>query len=234
LVLLTALAAPTARAEDETAKPSSPFRPRHGVLLSAERLFGFTYLSRSEDQPNAGNGTGTPTIDTSGTTFGPLGPAATTALYSSPRLAFDAQVWRGFTAGAAISYFRISVKRTIDGAGVFTNSSTSTLSAVVLAPRVGYLAPLTASVALWPRVGFTYFRAWTSSNGSQTLGLYALTLEVPLAFRLTEHVLLLAGPTLDLGLAGTTSSSGGNQPRIPGHDVTETDVGVSCAFAATF
>jgi hypothetical protein len=237
IVLAAMIVAGAVRAED--AAPT--FGAKRQVVISAERLFGFAYATRSEDE----SGEVAATFNHAGTAFGPLGGAvAATELYTVPRLAVDV-VWRRFTLGSAVTFFRASLEENARPALAFYQPP-STMDVLVLAPRAGYLVALGRFVNIWPRVGFTYVLAHSSTTfdaaGSaqavpqgpttSTIGLYALTLEAPVAIRVVEHVLIMAGPSLDLGLDGRETVNG--QPRSQSATIHETDLGVTCGLAGYF
>lgn len=232
LLLVSLLAAPVARAEADAPSPAMP----HPRVVSAERLFGFAYASRSID----GTRSMTP-LEETGTTFGPLDAGATTALFAVPRLAFDVFVYKRLSVGTALSYARTSSRQT---ATAFPEVSLqpTTNDTLVVAPRIGFLAPLRSSISLWVRAGFTYVLAhrtraameFGTNELRETLALHALTLEAPLAIRVVDHFLLTAGPTLDLGLDGATSRQAEAEPFLPNRRVKEIDLGLMCGFGGDF
>jgi hypothetical protein len=238
IVLAGMIVVGAAKAED--AAPT--FGAKRQVVVSAERVFGFAYATRSEDE--SGDGVAA-TFNHTGTAFGPLGGAvAATELYTVPRLAVDA-FWRRFTLGSAVTFFRASLEENARPALTFYEPP-AMMDVLVLAPRAGYLVALGHFVNIWPRVGFTYVLAHSSTTydvaGSaqavpqgpttSTIVLYALTLEAPVAIRLVEHVLIVAGPSLDVGLDGRETVNG--QPRSQSATIRETDLGVTCGLAGYF
>jgi hypothetical protein len=231
VLLVSFLAAAGARAE---ADPSTPAVPRRRVL-SAERLFGFAYATRSID--------GTPAlspIEETGTAAGPLGAGAPTARFAVPRLALDVFVAGRFSVGGGLTYFRATSHQTLTAFSAALSPTTS--DTLVLAPRVGYLIPLARSVSVWPRVGFTYLLAHRTGPAMdfgtvavhETFGFYALTIEAPITIRIVDHFLLMAGPTLDLGLKGATSRQSDAGPAIPNRGTRESDLGLMCGLGGDF
>jgi hypothetical protein len=157
------------------------------VAVSAERLFGFVHTELSE------NGT-----SVSANTINLL--SAPTALvgtgYSWPRIGFDVFVAPSVSMGIAASYFNIS-----QGTG------SGSISGFQLAPRFGYAANVAPKLSIWPRGGITYEHV-TNDNGAGTTAtqsFFALTLEAPFAILVVPRAAFLIGPTLDIGLSGTTS-----------------------------
>jgi hypothetical protein len=193
LVLAVVVSAAEVRAQDlETpgAKSSAPaaaaaptgpsgFGDGGQFVLSAENMFGFNYNHSS-------NVTGaTPNYTTFTLFSNALGVGATT--YQWPRLAFDAFVTKGISAGGAISF-----SRTTASAG---NASAS-INAFEVAPRLGYSMFVAPSLAIWPRVGVTY--VYKDSNNNWL----ALTVDALLAIVAGPHLAVTVGPTLDVGLSG--------------------------------
>ncbi len=229
------LAGPGARAQDE-----APAGPRRRVVVSAERFFGFGYTRRTE--------IGAPgesfSIQHTGTVLGPLGgSAATTAVFMTPRLAFDASVVRGLTLGTAIGYARASHEQEIMADAFRLTPAETTTTTFVVAPRAGYLVAVGETVAVWPRVGFTY--VWGqepfyvssdpfTSRAQRTLGFYALSADVMAAVRLGAHLQAVAGATFDRSFAGSISTSIVDAPAVPTRKLEETDVGAVCGLAAAF
>ena len=107
----------------------------------------------------------------------------------------------------------------------------------MLAPRVGYAGRLAPTVWIWPRAGITYVNFSTSPSGgtSQSASLFAATVELPVVVALAPHALLLIGPTLDLGLSGSTKLDG---TAIGGtntsRDIKETDIGLQASLVLYF
>ena len=155
------------------AAPSGPagFGDSGQLVLSAENMFGFNY-----NHPSTGS---------SATTFAlfanPFGVGVTT--YQWPRLAFDAFVTKGISAGGAISFARTT----------FGNSSSN---AFQVAPRLGYAMLVAPSLGVWPRIGVTYIYSDSNTN------FLALTVDALAAFVVGPHLAITFGPTLDVGLSG--------------------------------
>lgn len=162
------------------AAPSGPsgFGDGGQLVLSAENLFGFTYNHSS-------NTNAKPTYTTYSLFTNPFGVEATT--YQWPRLAFDAFVTKGISAGGAISF-----SRTTASAG---NNSAS-LNAFQVAPRIGYAMMVAPALAVWARGGVTYI--YNDSNNN----FLALTIDALGAIIASPHLAITVGPTLDVALTG--------------------------------
>lgn len=213
------------------------------LAISLERVVGFTYGSMVADaRENA------PRLEETGTGWGPLGATPNAPRFAVPRLALDGFVGRRFSVGGAFGYARRSSEAKFalangNGSTTFTTPAKTTESTLVLAARVGYLAPLSRAVSIWPRVGFTYLRTFRdappadffpSSSTSERFGFYALTLEAPIVVRIVDHIVATAGPTLDLSLKGATETRIEQGPPLPNRPAREIDVGVSLGLAGYF
>jgi hypothetical protein len=176
------LETPGAKASAPAAAPASSGPSGLGdssqLVLSAENMFGFNY-----NHPSSG---------ASATTFAlfanPFGVGVTT--YQWPRLAFDAFVTKGISAGGAISFARTTVSN--NGASASTN-------AFEVAPRVGYAQMVGPWLGVWPRIGVTYVYSASNSN------FLALTVDALAAIIAGPHLAITLGPTLDVGLSGKPS-----------------------------
>lgn len=81
----------------------------------------------------------------------------------------------------------------------------------VIAPRVGYVIPVSDGVDFWVRGGITYFSATVSpdqGDDSTETGL-GLGLEGHLVISPIEGFGFTVGPTVDLGLTGSADPGGG-------------------------
>jgi len=156
------------------AAPSGPsgFGDSGQLVLSAENMFGFNY-----DHPSNGGA--------SSTTFtlfaNPFGVGTTT--YQWPRLAFDAFLTKGISAGGAISFSRTTV-------------ASNGTNAFQVAPRVGYAMMVAPALGVWGRAGVTYIYSDSNNN------FLALTIDALAAIVASPHLAITLGPTLDLGLSG--------------------------------
>ena len=198
------------------------FGEKGQLAISAERLFGFVHNSSTSTFMNVDSTTKTDSFSflTSATTLGGGG-----LVYSEPRVAGDYFVIDNLSVGGAIGYSHTSV--TIpQSANVDVNASGG---AWLFAPRAGYSFLFSDMIGVWPRAGFTY-RSF--STGNDTGGhVFALTLEAPFTFMLIPHVVFTAGPTLDLGLGGSTDISNGNVTTSI--DFNSTEIGIQTGLVAT-
>jgi len=231
--LMVLFAGTRARAQQED---PAPFGQARQVVISAERLFGFVHAEATASQ-NGGPDTTTNinAVSLLGNTLGFFTP------FAAPRVGFDVFAADRFSIGASVSYFHASESLSAP-AGV--TASAPTLSGFVLAPRVGFALALGRTVSFWPRLGFTLVRLQTeltdtgigaNPSTTETTTLYALTVEAPFVIVVSPHLFLSAAPTLDLGIGGSTSTSGGGAiAAAPSTSSKETDFGVLCGLGGFF
>jgi hypothetical protein len=149
-------------------------------VLSAERLFGYTYSHR----------TGYANMNSFTLLAQPLGTGV--YAYGEPRIGFDGFVTKSISLGGSLSFFRTSA-----------SNDTSTTGFQV-APRIGYGMMVGPWLGVWPRLGVTY--VYASGNGA-TAKYLALTVEGLLAIVVAPHLVITFGPTLDLGLTGSAGNT---------------------------
>jgi hypothetical protein len=148
-------------------------------ILSAERLFGYTYSRR----------TGNPSSNSFTLLSQPFGTGY--YAYGSPRIGFDGFVAKSISLGGSLSFFR-------------TSEGDSSTTGFEVAPRIGYGMMVGPWLGVWPRIGVTY--VYASTNGP-SLKYLALTLEGLLAIVVAPHLVITFGPTLDLGLTGSVGTT---------------------------
>ena len=153
---------------------------RGNLVFSAERLFGVYFDHASIELP------GDRTEKSDQTVIG-LGwsPSATSMMTMTPRVGIDYFLTSRFTLGGNIGFWSAS-------------RDDITTTAVLFALRVGYALRLGHAVSLWPRGGFSYSTV-SVENSSLDTYTFALALEAPFCFALTEGFALTVGPTFDIG-----------------------------------
>jgi hypothetical protein len=195
--------------------PEPAFGEAGHFAVSVERMFGYAHTSIDQS-------TGGLSVNTSVDTISLLGNVGTSNnAYSYPRLAGDFFVAPNISVGAAVGFVHIS-----ESPGNMNLSGTGFL----LAPRAGYAVRINPFVTLWPRAGLTYVRGSSvtiAQADNVTISVFALTLEMPIAFRVGPHLYLLAGPSVDIGLAGSTDFGGGGGNL----DTKATDIGLQVGLA---
>lgn len=124
---------------------------------------------------------------------------------------FDVFVSDRFTVGGRVVAFRSTSAYVgpspTDGTPAVTTSSNGYSAGI--APRIGYVVPLTESIALWPQVGLAVNQSRYELEGvSRTLSRgVAAELEVGLLVPLGRHVVVRLAPTLAYDHAWTDSSA---------------------------
>jgi hypothetical protein len=190
LALLAATSAGPANAADES--PTRPgFGQRGSFLLSVENAFGILNQTYSEGNTDVSvNGTG---FFASGLGLG----------FSGTRLGLHGLASSGLTYGGVVGFAALGE----------TGSGHTHVTALMLGPRIGYAGsmPKTAVVGYWARIGptFGWFDTGGGSSSSSTF-ITDLSIEAFLVWTPVEHFGVLGGPTFDIPLYGSTSSSGNN------------------------
>ncbi len=164
------------------------------VAISAERLFGYVHASRT--QTVAGMET-TASQDYFTLLTNPIGALSG---YGWPRIGIDAFVINGLSVGGALGFFYLS------------DQDEDSATGFLLAPRIGYALAVAPRVSIWPRAGVTYWHISNNPSGTGTdtsSSAVAVTVEVPITILLAPRVGFTIGPTVDVGVGGSTSASVG-------------------------
>jgi opacity protein-like surface antigen len=210
-VVAVLVLAGSARAAEPEGQGSSRFGSR-GVIVSADRLIPLTsYESFKVTQSDGSSET------KSNLSLGLLSNAPYTAFgtfYNLPRLALDWIPIRNLTLGGALwAYTQLT---STDSRSPANGSSTSSDQPKVtywgVAPRVGYVVPLSEVLSLWPRAGVEYHNVSASSvNGkaSPSANQFSLEAEVMLVVSPWNHFGFTVGPTIDVPVSGSTTSPAG-------------------------
>jgi hypothetical protein len=216
--------------------PAGEFGQRGEVIVSADRLFPlFSYTHFSQDQFVPGAGNSKQVLFSNQTSISLLwgsasGPsvavgsdaAAIETFFTVPRVGIDYVLAHHVTIGGDLAiYFTIGGNTgsdsTMANGGAVVTSSNGNPSVLVLglAPRGGYILPLTDMFSLWLRGGFSYFVASSKTTtgagaGQQTVttttNQLALDLDPQLVITPFPHVGFTAGVTTDLPITGGHSS----------------------------
>ena len=150
----------------------------HGNLVfSAERFFGVYFDHESVELTNGLDAK----YDTTGISLGWSHPGR--GLLMIPRLGIDYFLSRNLTLGGNLGIFNISY-------------DDYSVTAFLLALRIGYALRLGHVVSLWPRAGFT-FTSGALDRGNADYYNFGLTVDAPFAFALTEGFAFTLGPVLD-------------------------------------
>lgn len=214
---LVALSAP-ARAQSDDVPPSEPaaatrgFGERGSVLFGVENVFGVL------DQTYSGNNGSNTSLNDNG--FFPQGFVGT-------KLGIHGLLSSGITLGGIVGVWN----------DTSTNQNGGSFTSFNIGPRFGWAGCLKKYKALgfWGRVGptFQYVNfsetltvGTTSQSVSTDAWAMALSFEAFIVWSPVDHFGLLAGPTVDVGLTGHESVSGGSSPS-QGSDFGYHSVGMS-------
>jgi len=217
-ILFSLVLASSVRAQAQEEEPPIGFGDKGHFAIAAERMFGYVHVSHETTVLGMSTTTTFNSISLLGS---PVGSAL--SFYTVPRVGFDAFVAPSVSVGGSLTYFRISSSASING-------NDNALSGFLVAPRLGYAARLAPSVWLWPRAGITYVRA---SESSQTISLFAATIDAPLVLALAPHALVSIGPTVDVGLSGS-SKIDDSTVTTTSEDIKETDIGFQASLLLYF
>jgi hypothetical protein len=163
------------------------------------------------------------------------GAPSLTTVYSVPRLAADYFVIDNLSVGAALAIVRTTTSEETEVMGTSTEEDGPTLTGFLFAPRVGYSFMFQDNVGIWPKAGFTYVSAGSSTEDVAEVSRSALavSLDVPLVFVPVEHVAFTAGPSLDLGISGSqeTDPEDGETQEL---DRKATEIGLNVGMTVFF
>jgi hypothetical protein len=157
-----------------------------------------------------------------------------------PRFALDYVVASGFTVGASVVLSTRGLS--IEGSGGQQPPTPHTASAdghtLFGAARVGYAYPFDSTFAVWPRAGLSYASSTSEVTGRDPttgestgtfeyrVGFGNVNLELLGALSPIKHIVLLAGPYLDLGLGGGYSVFDGSGTEIDKRSANLTSFGL--------
>jgi hypothetical protein len=182
-----------------------------GFIVSADRLLPL--LSFQSVKETASDGS---SITDSRVSIALMNNAPFDALqsfYNLPRVAFDWIPVQNLTVGGAVwLYADLSSSQTTSTPGK-ASVSTDTPKATYwgIAPRIGYIFPMSDKLSFWPRVGVEYNNVGLSNvgQGSQSITQFAFVAEALLVVSPWNHFGFTVGPTLDAPITGeqTTTNS---------------------------
>lgn len=194
LALVATLFGTTVAAQAQTRELGSPGQ----FTLSAERLFGFHWVSTHVDgQGGAPDQDGTSTMVGFGWHYAQLPP------FNQPRAGLDYFITNGLSIGGSLGFFSGSVNE--EGRGVDDDG-------FLLSPRIGYAMPLSRTVSFWPRGGLTYISAGDYS-------ILALSGEAAFVFQPHPSWGILLSPTLDLGPFGNVEDGNDDDTEFRAYSI---------------
>jgi hypothetical protein len=174
-----------------------------GFALGIERAFGLVVASDTTETD-----LGTTTSSSTNISLGLSRLSGLSTTYSAPRLGMDYILTSGLSFGAGLGFTNVATSTETEFDGMDANETDGgSVTAFVLAPRVGFLIGLTDTLGFWPRGGITHV-ALSLAAGDDSLAndasqsRTALTLEAPLVL-MAGPIGFLIAPTIDIGLSGS-------------------------------
>jgi hypothetical protein len=157
---------------------------------------------------------------------------AYSTFYNLPRLAFDWLPVQNLTlGGAAWLYADLQATNSVGG----TSTDQAKLTYWGIAPRVGYIIPLSDKLSFWPRAGVE-FNEVSSSDGSLSVTQFAVDLEAMLVISPWNHFGFTVGPTADIPITGkqTLTAAAGGGGGSTSVDSSMLQVGLSAGMLGHF
>jgi hypothetical protein len=172
----------------------APFGERGHTIVVLDHLGGFVHVKQTSPD--------TDTTSSGANYFGTIGLPPVT------RIGVHQVVAPGVTIGTGVHYYDLS--ESLEGLG----SGSQTIWG--FSPRVGFIIPVDSTVAVWMRVGASYYHI--SNPGQRTspdTTLWFLTLggEVQLVVTPVSHFGVTLGPLLEAGVAGNQSRGDQSQAQ---------------------
>jgi hypothetical protein len=202
-------------AASSSAQDARGFGTKGQLIFSADRLVPlFAYTS---NKVSFGDGSSQSVHSTSLSVLPNLnglgGSNNSPVFYNVPRLAFDYTIIDRLTLGGSIA-FAVTPGAGVDskdGAGRTVSTDAATTTYFSIAPRVGYILPLSEMFAFWPRGGLSFHTLSTKAPDQNTtrtdsFNQWAINLEAMFALVPVQNFFFLAGPVIDIPLTGTTKS----------------------------
>ncbi len=157
------------------------------------------------------------------------------SMYNVPRVGFDFRGPGGSTFGGDV-YLFLTASASVSSAG--SSRDQDKLTVFGIAPRAGYLVPLSQSVYFWPRAGvsFNLFNISpppppTGSANSTTQQQFGVDLEGMFVVSPVEHVGIIFGPVFDIPISGSVSSGSGPNSS---QDVSQFHFGLTAGLSVWF
>jgi hypothetical protein len=229
------LAAPLASAQGK-----GSFGQQGDFILGADRLlplFSFTSIAQvSTLPPPAGQTKVTETNAQTALSFFQGGTPPLETFFTFPRVGLDYVIVPNVTIGGDLFFYttlgsHTTIERDFIGGSSSTNTSAAgSALAFGIAPRGGYILPLSQLFSLWLRGGFSYYTGSTKTPGAAPVtetgaNQFALDLEPQLVVTPLPHFGITAGLTADIPIAG-----GHSETREAGGVSTTTSAGSSIFF----
>ncbi|HEY8041130.1 MAG TPA: hypothetical protein VIF15_15090 [Polyangiaceae bacterium] len=232
---LTLLASPARAQEPE---PEHRFGAP-GFVVSADRLLPLLSYQSIKTTQNDGSSETQSRLSVALLNNGPYGVFG--SFYNLPRVGFDWLPIRNLTlGGAAWLYTDLQSTDTQSPAsGPSKNTDTPKATYWGVAPRIGYVFPLSEKLYLWPRAGVEYHNVSTSDvgNGSGSVSQFAVEVEAMLVVSPWRHFGFQVGPTADIPVTGSqtvTSTSTGGTSTSTKVDSAMLQIGLSAGMLGHF
>jgi hypothetical protein len=250
--VLAATAALVSSSDAHAAGDANGFGEKGELIVSADRLvplFSYTYASITDsqngvEQTNSRSGAGMSLL------FGRnLSHAEDLSVpvnvHTIPRVAFDVTIIPRLTLGAALAFsFGLGgTDKDEIGRATPRRSDAPTMTAIGLAPRVGYILPLGDLFAFWPRAGIGIYSVSTSREifnnnavltRSTTDTLFSLDLDPQFAIIPVEHFFIHAGPIVNIPISGSRSTEDSPGARTVSIDASLFHFGLSAGIGGWF
>jgi hypothetical protein len=228
-----AAAAMVAGATDASAQQARGFGDKGELILSADRLVPVFSHATESVTPPPGPRT-TTTRSSSSLLFGRDVGFGSRNPHTIPRVGVDYTVIDRLTLGGAAA-----LAFTVDGGPEST-------TAFGLAPRVGYILPVTSVIGFWFRGGFAYYSVRTREQqvGGDTdhtvvsNSTFSLDLDPQLVVVPYQHFFFTVGPLVNIPLSGARStetvSRNGTRVIDPDSDLSIFHFGIHAGLGGWF
>jgi hypothetical protein len=223
------VAAPAVQAQD--------FGKEGQIAISAERLFGIAHTSQTDEIGDGEFNRSHTSISLLTTPFNSTTPTLLPVGFSFPRVGGDYFVIDGLSLGGSLGVFTMSGEFENEVMGETQDGDTGSVNGFLLAPRVGYAFMFSDTFGIWPRGGITFLHAGyeAEDNDEGSSSVWALTIEAPLVIAPLPHVAFTVGPTLDLGVTGSTEldPADADEPTVD-NDFSVWDLGLHAGMTVYF
>jgi len=239
ILAVSMAAAALLAASPARAQAKSELGEKGQFILSADRLLSLFSYQSFKTSPDDNNSS---TESTTGFSLLTSNSSHRT-VFDAPRAALDYTIINRLTIGGSVFVaFDVShdVTTKTNGTSVSTDQAKGTFWG--FAPRVGYILPISNSVAFWPRGGLSYIRG-TSTNPSNnnadssvTLEQLALDLEPIFVISPVPHFGITIGPVIDIPITGNYKSENtiNNVTRNTSIDAAQFYIGASAGLLGYF
>ena len=228
------------------AQEANGFGRQGQLILSADRLvpvFSHSNVSVTRTENNV-----TTTTSQSGSSTSLLfgRNVGVDTVHTIPRVAVDFTVIDRLTVGGALAFgFTLGGEVESEVGNVRRSIDTPSVTAIGLAPRVGYILPLGSVLAFWPRGGFAFYSVRTKverdgNNGRETDidsdSVFSLDLDPQLAIIPLPHFFFSFGPLVNIPLTGSRNSEAirGATTTTRTDDLSVFQVGITASLGGWF